>query len=579
MTATALTGFTAAPDTFTTIGQITPGAPMNWLNPNGLAWLGLDVMPLAWGKNTADTNAFYPALATRWSVNPAGTIVKVWLRPNAKWSDGVPITSQDLVTTAALEYATNSVYWNMESVKAIGKYEVVYTMAPGSQYNLFLNGVLGQVILPAHEFGSLLPADIWTVIDQSLYSGTDKARLALQKKADATITTLSAKISAFAPKKDISSGSFVVSGVNPGEVVMSKNPDYWGASSIHVNQVVIRNYLSNQGIWNYMIGGQVDQATAAMPTSIKQRAMETPGNVFYTVPSYYANSLLFNEHDYPYDILKVRQAFAYLINRDAVQSIGEPVAGSKVKWIDGLTDQQTQDALTPAERAHLNPYTNNPAKAAQLLIQAGFHKVNGDWVMPNGKPWTASIYVNGSYTDWVQGASVVASELTSFGIPTSPTLIQAAQFNSEQESGKFPLSFWTIALGPELYYAYNRLYGSVDGYNLVGGKLQHATQNNFVNFPASVGVSGIGTVDAGPDTLQLIQSTNPYILHSDAVKLAYLTNEYVPAITTWDGLQAGFINTNTFTDFPLQSPSVMLAGVYYPPVGFWMDMGFIRPKN
>ncbi len=582
LSAMSASAATTAPP-LATIGQITQGAPMNQFNPTGLKWGALNQMSLAFSKNTADMTAFYPGLAQSWKITNHGRTVTVFLRHNAKWSNGQPITSADLVTTAACEFAVGWIWWDLGTVKAINKYEVQYQMAPGAKFNIFPFGVLTQGIVPASQFAPLLPKDIWTLINESQYAGSDKAKLALQTKAQTALSLLAKKISAYAPKTDLSSGPFVISGVNPGEAVLTKNPYFYDAANIHVNEVVLRNYTSNQGIWNYMIGGQVNQSTSAMPTSIKQRAAQTPGNVFYQVPSYYANSLIFNEHVYPYNMLKVRQAMAYLINRNTVQAVGEPVSGGPVKYIDGLTDQQTRDALTPAERAKLKLYRYNPAKATQLLQSVGFKKVNGQWQMPNGKPWTASIYVNSSYTDWVQGVSVVANEMTQFGIKTSPVLVQPAQFATEQGQGKFALSFWTIALGPDVYWAFGRLYGGLDGYNMVGGKLTYTssmTKGNWVDFPQSVAIPGYGAVQPGPLTNNLAIALNPKVLHADTVKLAMVSNEYVPAITTWNGLQAGFVNTNNYTDFPLKNPSVMLAGVgFYPPVGFWMLQGYIRPKN
>ncbi len=566
-----------------TIAQITQGAPMNMFNPNGLKWGALDEMPLAFPKNTADMSAFFPGLAKSWKITNNGRTVTVFLRPGAKWSNGQPITATDLVTTAACEFAAGWIWWDLGSVKAINQYEVQYTMAPGAKFNIFPFGVLTQTIVPTSQYAPLLPKNVWTLIKQSQYAGTDKAQLALQTKAQADLTLLGKKISAFAPKTDVSSGPFVISGVNPGEAVLVKNPDFYGAANIHVNEVVLRNYTSNQGIWNYMIGGQVNQATSSMPTSIKQRAAQTPGNVYYQVPSYYANSLMFNEHVYPYNVLKVRQALAYMINRNTVQAIGEPVSGSPVKYIDGMTNQQTSDTLTPAEQAQLTLYRYNPAKAAKLLESAGFKKVNGQWELPNGKPWTASLYVNSSYTDWVQGASVVANQMTQFGIKTSPVLIQPAQFATEQSQGKFALSFWTIALGPDVYWAFGRLYGGLDGYNMIGGKLSYTSsvsKGNWVNFPQTVAIPTYGSVQPGPLTNNLAEAMSPTVLHSDTAKLALVSNRYLPAITLWSGMQAGFVNTTNYTDFPLHSSPVMLAGVgFYPPVGFWMLQGYIRPKS
>ena len=106
-----------------------------------------------------------------------------------------------------------------------------------------------------------------------------------------------------------------------------------------------------------------------------------------------------------------------------------------------------------------------------------------------------------------------------------------------------------------------------------------ATVQNWLDFPQVVNVKGFGRVNVGVMTNQLDQNISQATMHHDMAALAAATNQYVPAITLWNGLQAGFVNDTNFTDFPLKNQQVMMAGEgYYPPIGIWEILGYVRPR-
>lgn len=591
---TAKTSTTAGPP-FVTIGTIMPpGAPMNIFSASSLERPGMDIMPLAVSKNSADLSAFYPALASRWKLSNNGRTVTVWLRPNARWSNGQPVTSADVVTTMACDYAVGVMQADgLGSVRVLGPKEVQMTLTPERTSTTFLLDVLSSDIVPKQVFGALLPANIWSLIHATQYTGTNPSLSKQAQTATTQLTSIADKITAFAPAHDLSSGPFVIQAVNPGEVIMRKNPDFFAAQNVPVNEVVVRNYTGSEEVWNYAISGQVDELTGNLPVNIYNQAKKTPGNVFYKVPAYTMTSLIFNEHVYPYNLLAVRQALAYIINRQAVQHVANPVSASPSQWTDGMVDAATRQWLTSTQIAALKKYSLNVAKATSLLSHAGFKKVGQQWMLPDGKPWTATLTTVSQFSSWMAMGQIVRSAMVKFGIPTMAVGMTFAQELQAQSAGSLPLSFWIDGQGPNPYFAYNRIYGAPDGYVMKAGRLVHIpagqlvhssaatpAATNWVDFPTTVPLSGYGTVNPGQLTRQLDQVTNPAVIRRDTQILAMVTNRYVPQITMWNVNLTGWVNTKHFTDYPLSNHALMLATEgYYPPIGIWMMLHYIRPRS
>lgn len=565
---------------------IYPGAPMNPFNVDGLPKVGLDTMPLAFFKQTPDPgnpSAYWPALASHWTINAAGSVLTVWLR-NAQWSNGTPITAQDVKTSWAIQFALGVAQgFYLGQVNVVGPREVQFKEVPGSHYNMFMDSILTQVIVPSAEYSHLLPKDVWTLIAQAQYAGTNSALKKKAASASTQLTKLGTTVTAYAPPKDVSSGPFVLQGVNPGEAVFVKNPRFYGASGIHVQQVVLRNNTGGPSDWNYMISG-INQATGGIPLNILNKAKKTPGNVFYRVHVYGLAGIAFNEHVYPYNLVAVRRALAYLIDRKSIQHVANPVSGVPADFVDGMIDSETKSALPSNVLASLKSYAYSPSKATSILLAAGFKKSGGQWIMPNGKPWTATLYAPSGYPAWVSSVQVISQEMKSFGIPAKFDAVQLAEYFSEQTAGKFAISMAFGQKGPEPYYTWSPYYGAADGYKAVGNTLvrepaSSPTSGNWIDFPTTVNVAGFGRVSPGVLTYQLSQSLSPAVIRRNTTELAALTNQYVPFIPLWDNVQTGFINDKTYTDFPLKNAGVMLGAYnYFPPVGVWMILGYIRPR-
>jgi peptide/nickel transport system substrate-binding protein len=577
--------------TFTTISPntvITPGAPMNPFNATSNVFPSFDSMTLAWNANdSANPNLELPGLAKSWSLSANGKLLTVHLQPGAKWSNGKPVTATDVVDSAAIWFAEGLASgYNLGSVKADNSTTVTFTQAPGVFNNLF-ETVLGEGsgsststndwIVPSFEYGRLLPANIWSTITASL--GTGAAKTA----AVTTLTNLGKTIAAYSPKTDISAGPFYIKRLNNSQALLVKNPYFYGASKVHVGSVVMDHDSTNQQIASLLESSALDTSPfVAMSSSVNSQIVAA-GNKKITWPALVASAIAFDENVAPYNNVKVRQALAYVLNRTAIQQVGEPVVGTPAKTTIGAVSAALPDYLTPSQESSLNSYAPSTATATSLLKSAGLTKKGGQWYLPNGKAWTITLPVAQGFSDWQDASSVIKSELDSFGIPTTiATGPQWPQYQLDLFAGKYPVAWWLIALGPGANPTFSRIYGAYDGYVGEGSSLTryptgNAAAKNFFNTPNTVTVPGVGTVDPGALTAQLAGlqlGTTPGLAQQKQIsaELIKAINYEVPVVQLWDYVSLAYINGKRFTDFP---SSTTLLG---QNPGVWMADGYLQAK-
>jgi peptide/nickel transport system substrate-binding protein len=572
--------------TFTTFGYtttLTPGAPMNPFAATNNIFPGYDTMELGWlTDNPADPNQELPGLASSWTVSPSGNQVTVHLQSGAKWSNGQPVTATDVKDSAAIWIAVGAVA-DLGSVTVVNPTTVTFNELAGQTSNTFpqiVGDALGtsspnlQAIVPASEYGKLLPANIWATIATSQGTGAGA------KAAATTLAGLAKTIAAYAPATDISAGPFYIKRLNTSEALLVKNPDFYAASKINVGQVVMEHFSTAADITALMQSGTLDYAPSYAPTKAEVSQDESAGYTELTGDGQVAAALVPNESIAPYNNIDVRQALAYILNRPAIQQIGEPVVGTPSTTITGAISDTLSSYLSSQQQSALNSYAPDAAKATSLLQSAGLTKKNGAWYLSNGKPWTINLPVPSGFSDWLAASSAIKAELDSFGIPT--TITGEGQWPNYQPTmfgGAYPVGWWLAALSPDDYTAFGRIYGMYDGYNTAGQRYPagDSAVYHWINQPATVTVPGLGTVNPGQLTAQL----NTLNLNSAAglaqqkqigAKLIQTINYEVPILQLWDYESLQFTTTKRFTNWPTN------AQVLSTNPGVWMAEGYVQPK-
>lgn len=61
---------------------------------------------------------------------------------------------------------------------------------------------------------------------------------------------------------------------------------------------------------------------------------------------------------------------------------------------------------------------------------------------PNGKPWSAKNYTASGFSNWIGADHVMASQMTSFGIPTHPATVSPYSAYLANLAAGNPMGLW-----------------------------------------------------------------------------------------------------------------------------------------
>ncbi|MFG1702094.1 ABC transporter substrate-binding protein [Nonomuraea sp. M3C6] len=569
---------------FTTIDVTRPGldasAPANPWNPKGNTFLGYNGMKLGWTKNAlTDPNQFYPGIAASWDIAPDNSSITLHIQPNAKWSDGKPVTAEDVKLSLGIAYTQGSTAFAITpgaagaaaDITVVDDKTVKVTQDMSNPSSKFARGVMDNWVVPAHVWGSVLPADFWEKLKSSRGTG------AAADKAREQILAIGQKVLAFAPPKDVSAGPFTLERVNPGEALLVKNKNFYNTANIAPDQVKFLNYSGNEQVWNYLTAGKLDQSGfTAAPTDVMNRIKQTPGSHLIKGFSPVAVGLAFNQSKKPYDNVHVRRGLAYLIDRDQVTKVASPEGGTAAVTTSGIHQKPAQEWLGP-ELSSLEPYKHDVAKAEAEFKEAGLQKKDGKWTLADGAPWKVTMTAPNGFSDWISAQENIKSQLIANGVNAEVvTVADYPIYLEEIAAGKYDAGFWLLALGPAPYDIFQRLYGASNGWTNVAGKVAHSAPGkggNWMGSPEELDVQGVGKINPGELTAKLNAAT-PEEAKPIMVQLAKAANQDLPAIQLWDYVNTQFTNTSRFTGWPAEDSDVLRL-----PAGVWMQLGMVKKKQ
>jgi peptide/nickel transport system substrate-binding protein len=343
------------------------------------------------------------------------------MRPNLKWTDGKPLTAADVLYTfnllkghAALDL--NAAWSVLKSVTQQGSDKVIFTFkGPAVPYFYYI--AAQTPIVPQH---------IWSKIANPVTYKDDHP---------------------------IGSGAFTMSSCSPQVIKYQKNPKYWQAGKPSIDTVYYPAFTSNDPANQQLASGKAEWGSQFIPNINSYYLKKNPDN-HYWFPPLVNVSIFVNLKDPILSNVAVRKAMAYAIDRSKVSEIGEYgyeppsnqtgiVTPTFSDWLDqGLAKQVGYD----------------PAKAEQILQQAGFKKVGGVYQTPDGKPLSFHILNIGGYSDWIASVQVIQDELKAVGIKITPDNLSSTTYDNNVYNGKYQLAYdGNESGGPQPYYELRQL--------------------------------------------------------------------------------------------------------------------------
>ncbi|HLS14014.1 MAG TPA: ABC transporter substrate-binding protein [Beutenbergiaceae bacterium] len=566
--------------TFTTfITRLDATAPTNPYNPDGNSFLGFNSMRLAWTANhPTDPRHFYPGLAENWEWNDDFTELVVELNPEAVWSDGEPVTTEDVVVSSNIAYTRGSgahilqpgAAGSVSDAEVIDEHTIQFNQDPEEPTGTFINGILEMVVVPAHIYGELLPDDFADVLETA--RGEDEAG----EEARERISEVGDEVIEFQPEEDISAGPFILERINPSEALLTRNEQFFDNDMVAPDNVVVRNYTGNEQIWDFLQAGDLDFGPfVATPTDVMESIEAVDGNQGVESYSPVVASMSFNQSHEPFDDLNVRRGLAYAIDYEQMVEVGSPTGGTAPVTTSGIHGEVLDNWLGDAA-GDLEVYDQDLDRATEEFEEAGLTQENGQWLLPDGSPFEVPIQVVDGFTDWVDAADNVATQFQEFGIDADVHLSPDSAVHEEQMfNGEFPVQFWLIGLGPDPYNIYQRIYGQSGGWTVSAGQLSYAEPGegtNWMGLPESLEVDGYGEINPGELAHEINRADEERVAEIMET-LAHATNQHLPGIQMWDYINTQFENTNRFVTEPPEDARRL--GGTTNPAGVWMSQGWI----
>ncbi len=294
-----------------------------------------------------------PDLAKSWEVAADGMSWTFQLRDDAKWSDGQPFTSEDVAFTfndivlkKELGATGAGNYSAVQSVEASTPNTVTFKLSrPFSALAAYLANNAG--ILPKHSFQG--QADPWA-------------------------------FNAFNKGTPVTTGPFKVESYNSGQAVtLTRNDTYFGGKP-NLDKVVFKVVPDANTQIAQALSGEIsimimDNKAAVDRVKSAQQVRVEPRQLV----QYYWLSL--NQTDPRFQDLKVRQAFEYAIDRQAIITAVEKGYG-----------KPANTPIVPAFKAYYDAsqeskYPFDVAKAKALLGEAGWTPGADGILQKDGKPF------------------------------------------------------------------------------------------------------------------------------------------------------------------------------------------------
>lgn len=357
-----------------------------------------------------------PMLASNYSWASDSKTVTFTIRKGVKWSDGQPLTPQDVVFTfdELKKYPALDTYslWSgdgLQSVTSAGDTVTLSFSGPAKVY--FYNFANLVPIIPEH---------IWAKPPVS--------------KDPAT----------WADTSPVGTGPFMLKSCQPNTISYRANPNYWMPNEPHIQSIQMPTYLSNQPANLDLANGVTQWAGQYIPNIQQQYVSKDPAHHQYWFAPVNNVEILPNlDPSHVTGKLKVRQAIASAIDRPLLAKLGEsgyePAANQT-----GIVTPTFSNYLDKSLLASSGYDKANPGKAAKLLSSLGYSKAN---------PLKLTILTQAGNTDWDSTLSIMKQELAAANIDLTVQDLGGQAYNTRLFDGDFDLVYDSTFTGyPAPYY-------------------------------------------------------------------------------------------------------------------------------
>ena len=403
---------------------------------------------------SADMQTILPNLAESWEVSPDGRRITLTLRKGIKWSDGVPLTSDDFLFTfnniwLNTEYSPVPSR-NVEGGKAVKltdrKFYYEFAEPRPLMVNLLAN--YGDFFVdPVHYYKDFHPAYVdRDTLKERIGSMGLLTWMAFYHAAKRQLIEESADVPTLAAHKVVKR--------TPTQVLLERNPYYFkvdpsGQQLPYIDAIESRQVDNKEVIAAMSSTGQLDFSAYELKTQDIPllKLGERNGDIRVLIWNRLHSSDVVIQPNYNYDDTDLRdlfwqkpfrEALSIAINRDEMNQI--------IYFGRGTPRQVTAHPSSSLfEPAYAEAYTEyDPVRANQLLDELGLRDVNGDGLreLANGE----DLIITLEFMDWETPKAItlelVALYWREIGIDLRLKIVDASLQSERALSNKMQMTVW-----------------------------------------------------------------------------------------------------------------------------------------
>jgi len=336
-----------------------------------------------WSEHPPSVEA---ALAEQWQEAADGREMTIRLRGDIRWSDGTPITAEDVRFSLEAQRSPEVAWPYSQAKREIEAIEVldqrtIRLRFPGPSLYRMVDVNDGR-ILPAHRWREL-PFDRWRTGE------------------------------AWFRERLVSSGPYLLAAWRPGvEVVLARNPAYFRPDLPKLDRVVFRIVPDAAALVERLLAGDVDFVDGLGPRDA-ERVAAAPGLRLIEADSRQFEFIAWNALRAPFDDPRVRRAMTLAIDRRSL--------------IDALWRGYARVGVGPiphgiwAREPGLEPLPFDPEAARALLAEVGYRDADRDGVLErDGRPFRFELLTNSGNRTRTAAATLIRDQLRRIGVDAQP---------------------------------------------------------------------------------------------------------------------------------------------------------------
>ncbi|MEA2603349.1 MAG: peptide/nickel transport system substrate-binding protein, partial [Acidobacteriota bacterium] len=346
---------------------------------------------------------FAPQLARSYDWSADHKVLTFHLRDDVVWSDGVPVTADDVRWSWQAQIRPDVVWDNADSKQWITDVEVV----DPHTVRFHFSRVYFKQLLDANE-GLILPKHAWEKLPFSQW----------RKSAD------------WFKQHLVVDGPFTIASWQPAQqIVLQRNERYYEKGLPRLDRVVMRFIPSQSAGLNQLLNGELDFVPQIAPGDVP-RAKAAPQIQLIALWFNIYVAVGWNNENPLFRDIEVRRALTLGLDR---QTIVDTLLGSYGRVADSPIVQ-----MVWAHDDSIKPWPYDPAEARRILAAKGWKDTDGDGVLDKGgEPFSFELITNSGNQLRTDATVMIQDQLKKIGVQATPRQVEFNTLASLTNEGKF----------------------------------------------------------------------------------------------------------------------------------------------